>query len=135
MAFDIFLFALLCFSTGKSQRLFTIINQLTTISVRKIRDARRGLAPTGQDSTAEQRRPKACLQPCSLPPGSTGTSRVSDSGFSFPQNATIYVSVGSAVLWIRRSLGKGPLQAEPHRRSGPAQNSLSALRSGLSSKE
>lgn len=54
---------------------------------------------------------------------------------SFPQNATIYVSVGSAVLWIRRSLGKGPLQAEPHRRSGPAQNSLSALRSGLSSKE
>lgn len=120
MAFDIFLFALLCLSTGKPQRLFTIINQLTTTSVRKIRDARRGLVPTGQDSTAEQWRPEACLQPCSLPPRGTGISRVSDSGFLSHKTRQ------STPQWIVLCCGYGGLCAKGHCRlshtDAPAQH-------------
>lgn len=87
-----------------------MINQLTTIPVRRIRGGGRGLPPTGRNSTAEQRGQR-CVD------GSyRNVMRVTRAFFSVMHDNLRL----RGQCWAARmgSLGKEPPQAELPRRSG-----------------
>ena len=93
-----------------------MINQLTTIPVRRIRGGGRGLPPTGQNSTAEQRGPTVSPAFFSIPRSYRNVMRVTQAFFSITHD-NLYLW-GQCWATGTGSLGKEPPQAELPRRFG-----------------